>query len=397
MRALNGIFRATAPRAGSPWHGGAVVLIALVYNSIVHARPATAPTTAPSAWAFHGGGPLLGGAPELSAPPMKLRWTYHTDEEGSGGIDGAAVISNGCVYVGDGKGLLHAIDLSTGKRRWVYHAEDGFAATPLVLGDRVFIGDLSGTFHAVSEKGEKLWTVETAGTIHASANASATDADRIIVTNDAGKILCLNSASGETIWKAQAGDRVNGASAIANGVVYFAGCDAKLLALSLIDGKERFTADLGAVTGGSAAVVGERIVVGTDGGRVLCMSTDDGTPIWSYEQIENSAMAYASPAVSDGIVVIGARDRQLHAIELATGKPLWKFKTRLDVDSSPLISAGRVYVGSRDKSLYVLDLKSGQLLWEFKASHSITASPVIGEGVLVIGDSAGNVYCLEGQ
>ena len=35
------------------------------------------------------------------------------------------------------------------------------------------------------------------------------------------------------------------------------------------------------------------------------------------------AMAYASPAVSDGIVVIGARDRQVHAIQLSDGKLGW--------------------------------------------------------------------------
>jgi len=113
------------------------------------------------------------------------------------------------------------------------------------------------------------------------------------------------------------------------------------------------------------------------------------------EQIANKAMAYASPAVGGNVVVIGARDRQVHAIDLATGKPLWTFKARLDVDSSPLISGGRVYVGSKDKTLYVLDLKRGDLLWEFKATRAIIASPAIADGVLVISDDAGNVYCLE--
>ena len=127
---------------------------------------ADAPTTKPAAaaaWAFHGGGAMLGRAPALPVPPMNLRWTYRCDEEGDAGVSGAAVIDGTTAYVADGKGLLHAIELATGKRRWTYEAaEDGFAAGPLLCGDRIVIGDLGGVVHAVSiAKGEKLWTRET--------------------------------------------------------------------------------------------------------------------------------------------------------------------------------------------------------------------------------------------
>jgi outer membrane protein assembly factor BamB len=370
----------------------------------------------PTAWAFHGGGALLGRAPDLGSPPMKLRWTYHADDDGDASIEGAVAIVGGSVYAADAKGVLHAIDLVSGQRRWTYQGgEEGFATTPLVCDGRVFVGDLGGMFHAVSaDKGAKLWTVDTGGAIHASANAPAVStpgvstpavstadpaATRIVVSNDAGKVFCLDPIKGDVLWTAQAGDRINSAAAIVGDTAYIAGCDAKLLALNMADGTERFTAGLGAVSGGSPAVIDGRLIVGTDGGRVVCLSVPDAAPLWSYEQIKEGAMAYASPAIADGeaggVVVIGARDRQVHAIDLAEGKPLWTFKARLDVDSSPVISGGRVYVGSKDKSLYVLDLKRGTLLWEFKASRGIVATPAIDQGVLVIGDAAGNVYCLE--
>src|SRR5687768_2935124 len=363
-------------------------------------RATTSPAAAATptaAWAFHGGGALLGRAPDLGPPPMKLRWTYHADEDGDASIEGAVAIVAGAVYVADAKGVLHAIDLASGQRRWIYQGgEEGFATTPLVCDGRVFVGDLGGMIHAVSaDKGAKLWTVDTGGAIHASANSADPAATRIVVSNDAGKVFCLDPIKGDVLWTAQAGDRINSAAAIVGDTAYIAGCDAKLLALNMADGTERFTAGLGAVSGGSPAVIDGRLVVGTDGGRVVCLAVPEPAPLWSYEQIKEGAMAYASPAVADGIVVIGARDRQVHAIDLAEGKPLWTFKARLDVDSSPVVSGGRVYVGSKDKSLYVLDLKRGTLLWEFKASRGIVATAAIDAGVLVIGDAAGNVYCLE--
>lgn len=378
------------------------LLAAAIHSSVylgeaTGASPATAPAMT-SSWAFHGGGPLLGRAADLGPPPMKLRWTYHADEDGDAGIEGAAAIANGLAYVADAKGVLHAIDLATGQRRWNYQAAvDGFATTPLIHENTILIGDLSGTFHAVGvDGGKKLWTLDTGAPIHASANAADVAANRIVVSTDAGKVYCLNPVDGTVLWTVQAEDRINSAAAIAGDTAYIAGCDAKLRALNLADGTERFAADIGAVSGGSPAVVDGRIVVGTDGGRVVCLSSD-GAPLWSYEQIEDGAMVYASPAVADGIVVVGARDRRVHALSLSDGKPLWTFKARLDVDGSPVISGGRVYVGSKDKTLYVLELKSGKLLWEFKASRGITATPAIDAGVLIVGDNSGNVYCLEPQ
>jgi hypothetical protein len=57
-----------------------LIVIAIGMATAVLARaadaPATSPSTAPTgAWAFHGGGPMLGRAPDLAAPPMKPRWT----------------------------------------------------------------------------------------------------------------------------------------------------------------------------------------------------------------------------------------------------------------------------------------------------------------------------------
>jgi len=392
---------------------------------------ATAPaTTQPIAFsAFHGGGGMLGVAPPIDPPPMRVRWTFSTraDEpatapatapttqphrdgqagadsltaaglttqphhSGAAGVEGAPTIDGQSVYVADGGGALHAIDLATGKERWTYHSDDGFETSPLVMNGRVYVGDLSGIFHAVSvADGKKLWTFDAENTIHSSANAVD---GNIVFGTDGADIFCLDS-EGRKIWQAKAGDRVNGAPAAAGGLVFVSGCDAQLRALTVGAGEEKFAADIGALAPGSPAVLDDRIIIGTDQGRVVCMPRDGGKSIWEFDDIGEHAMVYGSPAVADGIVIVGARDRNVHALDLANGKPLWSFPTRGDVDASPLISSGRVYVASRDKHLYVLDLKTGAQLWSFNAARPISAGPVIGSGVLVIADTAGTVRCLE--
>ena len=257
---------------------------------------------------------------------------------------------------------------------------------------RVCIGDLSGVFHAVSAAdGKKLWTFDAENTIHSSANAVD---GNIVFGTDGADIFCL-SAAGKQLWRAKAGDRVNGAPAVAGGSVFVSGCDAQLRAIKVSDGQELFATDIGALAPGSPAVLADRIVIGTDQGRVVCMPRDGGKALWEFDGIGEHAMVYGSPAISDGLAVIGARDRNVYALDLTTGKAKWTFATRGNVDASPLISSGRVYVASRDKHLYVLDLQTGKQLWKFNAARPITASPAIGAGVVVIADTAGTVRCLE--
>ncbi len=347
--------------------------------------------------AFHGGGVLRGVGKPINEKPLALRWTYKTDDKETAGIEGSAAIVDGVVYVGDSKGILHAVDLATGKVKWTYKASDAIEASPLICNGKVLLGDLGGIFHCVSaDNGKKLWTFDTESSVHSSANLWGEGNNaRVIFGDDGANVFCLNVADGAKVWEQSAGDRVNGAPAVGFGAAFVSGCDAHLHAMKLSDGSEQFSADVGSVCPGSPAILDDRIVVGTDGGRIVCFSADGSRQLWEFDDIGDKAMVYSSPAVADGIVVVGARDRKVHALDQATGKQRWEFTTRGDVDSSPAISAGRVYVGSRDKKLYVLDLKTGQPAGEFTAGRAITASPAIGEGVVVIGDTAGDLYCLE--
>jgi outer membrane protein assembly factor BamB len=367
--------------------------------------PATSATTTPSRveiasseWpAFHGGGALVGVAAPIGGRPLKVRWTFKAGDGDSAPIIGSAAIVGGVVYVADGNGGLHAVDLASGHPKWEYKSDGAFETTPLVYEGKVMLGDNSGTFHCVrADDGKKAWTFDGEGEIHSSANAwGKGPGARVVFGSYSTNVYCLKVADGSRVWQQSAGDKVNGAPAVALGAAFVGGCDAHLHAMALEDGAEKFTADAGGICPASPAIAGDRIVVGTDNGVVLCFSPDGSKRLWSYEGVENQASIGSSPAVGDGVVVVGAKDRQVHALDLATGTRKWVYPTRGDVDSSPAISGGRVYVGSRDKKLYVLDLQTGKHLGEFDAGHPIAASPAVGEGVVVIGDVAGNVYCLE--
>jgi outer membrane protein assembly factor BamB len=117
--------------------------------------------------------------------------------------------------------------------------------------------------------------------------------------------------------------------------------------------------------------------------------------VWRYRDPEREFPYYSSAAFDNvrGRVIVGGRDKAVHAIDAASGKAAWKFLTRARVDSSPAVGGGRVYVGSSDGKLYVLDAATGAKQWEFDAGDAITASPAIAAGRVVVGSQDGRIYC----
>ena len=54
----------------------------------------------------------------------------------------------------------------------------------------------------------------------------------------------------------------------------------------------------------------------------------------------------------------------------------------------------RIFIGSGDGRLYAIQLKTGKQLWRFEAGGAIVGSPAVAGGRLVIGTDAGDLYCL---
>jgi outer membrane protein assembly factor BamB len=127
---------------------------------------------------------------------------------------------------------------------------------------------------------------------------------------------------------------------------------------------------------------------------VLAVDWKKGAVLWRYHHPETDFAYYSSPVIVDGKVILGGRDKRVHAIDQETGKLVWEFETRGRVDSSPVAAAGVIWVGSHDGNLYALNLADGKELWKFTAGGDIVASPAISGNRLIIGSRDGVLYCL---
>jgi eukaryotic-like serine/threonine-protein kinase len=188
--------------------------------------------------------------------------------------------------------------------------------------------------------------------------------------------------------------QVHATPAVQNGIAFIAGCDSMLRAIRVTDGRQMYEIDSGAYTGASPLIVGTRAYYGTFNNEVLSADLSRRRMLWRYTNPDRKFPFYSSAASAGNRIIVGGRDKYVHALDAATGKLAWSFATRARVDSSPAVSAGRVYVGSGDGRLYVLDAQNGNKLFEFDAGAGISASPAIASGRVIIGTQDGRLYVL---
>jgi eukaryotic-like serine/threonine-protein kinase len=352
--------------------------------------PRLAPT---NDWRQFRGSPRLTGV-SASIPPatLKLLWTYDAGDV----IDSSAAIADGVVYVGGDDGDLFALDLASGTLRWKYTTGNLIGeSSPAVGAGVVYIGDLGGIVHAVNtHDGKALWTFRTGSEIKSSPVVvpGVSGRDVVLIGSYDGHLYALDARTGVVRWKVLTNGMVHATPAVQDGLAFIAGCDAIFRAIRVTDGRQMYQVESGSYTAASPVVDGDRAYFGTFNYEVLAIDLKKRTVVWRYSQPDAQFPYYSSAALSNGRVIVGGRDKIVHAIDAATGKAAWTFATKARVDSSPVVAGGRVYVGSSDGRLYVLDAASGKKLSEFDTGAAITASPALAGGRVVVGTQDGRLY-----
>ncbi len=323
---------------------------------------------------------------------LQERWQFKTGDA----IEGAPAIAGDTAYVASFDKHLYALELASGKLRWKTRL--GVMKAPqAVHKGRVYVGDLDGNFYCVdAANGQVLWKFQAGAEIHAGANFYK---DLVIVGSHDSNLYCLDS-TGKKVWSVSIDGPINAAAPVVGDLTFATGCsDGVLHIIDARSGKELDTLPLGGETVATAAVAGDHLYAAMISNQVVAVNYIKREKVWAFTPDRRPMPFYASPAVAEGIVVSGSRDRRVYALDARTGKELWNFATAGQVDAAPVIVGQRVYVGclSNDGEFYVLDLKTGKKLQELLLDGPVGCAAAVGPDCLVVGTDRGTVYCLGGK
>ncbi|MCX8037899.1 MAG: PQQ-binding-like beta-propeller repeat protein [Candidatus Sumerlaeia bacterium] len=205
-----------------------------------------------------------GATPIELRPPFDRKWYRLFPDEGLiAGIQ--PVVTDGKVFVGTMAGVLHAMDVETGKDVWTYKAGGAILHTCAAAGGKVFFG--------------------------------AAD----------GKIYGVHAKDGSFAWAAQTGAAVWNSPVVFDGLVIAGSRDSKLYACDAATGAVRWTAPTGGPILNSPAVDPQRrlVYVGSEDMHVYAFNLDSGRTLWKSPKLPGvSFRAYHPVIAPDGTVLV---------------------------------------------------------------------------------------------
>ncbi|MBN1347542.1 MAG: PQQ-binding-like beta-propeller repeat protein [Phycisphaerae bacterium] len=108
-------------------------------------------------------------------------------------------------------------------------------------------------------------------------------------------------------------------------------------------------------------------------------------PAWTEPGKEATRLDFdyaPQPVVADGRVFFcSSADDTVRALNIASGRVLWRFTTGGPLRFAPAVADGRIYVASDDGCVYCLDAEKGNLVWRFRAAPADDL--LIGNGRMV--------------
>jgi outer membrane protein assembly factor BamB len=264
------------------------------------------------------------------------------------------------------------------------------------------------------QTGEPLWTAPLAE--NAPRNV-AVDEGRVFVAETVA--MAFDAATGRELWRFTPDANASlGRSTAADGAFYFGTASHRLYALHATDGTPIWSIDLGlewtypAVVRGVtvaddtayAAVDQWRSAKGeTSAGWLIALDRKTGAVRWRCRHGEDTGVwgASAPPVVAGNLIL--ANDylgNTLFAVDRLTGKEIWTFagdRNRLGFPDPPAVHDGKVYAASGDTFTYALDLTTGRQLWKLQLPAGAFAQAACGGALFVNYQGLATIDVSEGK
>ena len=94
----------------------------------------------------------------------------------------------------DGTSATYWIDPRTGDLLWSFATKQRVDSSPVLVGERAFVGSSDGRMYAIdSRTGKKVWEYEAAGGF--SSSPAVADG-RLVIASDRGTIYCFGKKEG---------------------------------------------------------------------------------------------------------------------------------------------------------------------------------------------------------
>jgi outer membrane protein assembly factor BamB len=330
---------------------------------------------------------------------LRTSWNLFT----GAGFSAAPTLANDTLYIGNNGGELYAIDPSTGRTRWTYHAKNCLMSNPLVYDGVVMVGEGNQT------------------TYHDPNRAAMHDPDRLLVGTGESAIIALDAASGKVRWRVPTKGSAMPTPAVVGGNIIEIDGAGYLTEIDPQSGRVLYSHNVQSIASMSAIVPADNdeiISTGVKQNAVLSFDVLRGRVEWAHTFPSNASGIGDCPAASDETRVFcnymvptngGPRPeltqpsmQYVYAVNKHTGEMLWDVATesgplqKYNEASIPVVDRGLLFCGNSVAPwMHAFDAASGKLRWKLHLPAPVKGGIAAKDGIIYFGDLGGRLWAVD--
>jgi outer membrane protein assembly factor BamB len=316
-------------------------------------------------------------------------WSYDT----GGPISASPSVVGDTLFVGNNTGRFVALDVRSGRERWHADERSALMSDPLVIGRNVIVGE-----------GDENSMVMN-GVVHVGGGANAL----LSLDRYTGALRWSAPIDGTGMpTPAYVGGRV--VAHIGNGDLVSVSPDTGRVAFSRNIGTTPSMVAVLPLGGDTVVSAGQTQTV------VVAVHASSGQTIWRTP-IPNGSALGDCPLASNGSQIVGdylyplpgqpyvkagtVGEQRAYALDARTGSPVWNVHLETGLSpfrnqaAIPMIDRGRMFVGSSlAPEMHAIDVATGRLVWRKRVDGPVKGGSVARDGIVYFGDFGGRLWAL---
>ncbi|HLC34006.1 MAG TPA: serine/threonine-protein kinase [Anaerolineales bacterium] len=142
---------------------------------------------------------------------------------------------------------------------------------------------------------------------------------------------------------------------------------------------------------GTPLLARDLLLVGAYDNNLYALNAERGEFLWKYP---TEGGIPGRPEVGDDTVFVGSEDQRLHAVSLQTGRMMWTYYTERPIRASPRVAVEHVFIGSDDGALHAVQALTGRRVWKCDTGAPVRSTALVVGDRIYFGSDSGDVYAL---
>lgn len=214
-----------------------------------------------------------------------------------------------------------------------------------------------------------IWTVEIGNGIYSSPVVYN---NKVYIGDDLGHLSCLSLLDGKKEWNYKVGSRIIGTPAASEGIIVFGSVDKNIYGLDSEKGRLLWKYSTNAAVMGAVVIENGIAYIGSSDHVFRAIDIKNGQIVWEYNGIKG--YVETRPLLYDDKVIFGAWDDNLYALNKKTGKLEWIWNnnfSRMHFSPAavwPVAANNKVFIADPERAMTAIDIKTGKTIWRTKQS-----------------------------